>query len=643
MRAHRRPLPSLPPRPRTTRHLALLAAVAVAATGLLAVRPAAAAVPAADDAAVPVLSEDFAAGTLPEGWAAVEGTWQVVDGRLVGTSVGSQLSRLTFGPHLDNYRLEATVRFDTVANSSRWAALGLDLAADGSVPWWIATMRSQSTAGNGIEFAERTAGNTWNVTETAASPIGAGTGRDVRVAVEVQGSQARWYVDGQQVLDTRSLRRSEDGRLGFVVNGAQVAFDDVVVTELPEPTLVRRDGLPPAVVAHRGYSSVAPENTLTAIEQGIRSGADLVEIDAHTTADGVPVLMHDQRVDRTTDGTGDVAVLSAEYLAGLDAGSWFAPAFVGEPVPTLAQALDAVKGSGSTLLLEVKGPETAAQVQAMLELVRERDMVEEVLLQSFDTDVLTYARAADEDIALGLLRGSLDADPVAVARQYDVVAYNPSAGALAARPEAVTALNAAGVAVMPYTVNAPAQWDALVDLGVDGLITDRPGALVGWNARLAQQSAEPAPAPTVGLTSPSDGAALGREQRPVVTVSTAGADEVLLTLDGEPVEAGTTLDLTALPLGEHVLAAQATGPGGTAEAVATFTVVPTRAGLAALVLAAEPVRGDGDGAVSGLLARLGADDLEGLARRAEQAAGRQLDAATMTVLAGDARALAAAG
>ena len=254
-------------------------------------------------------------------------------------------------------------------------------------------------------------------------------------------------------------------------------------------------GAPPAVVAHRGHSTAAPENTLAAVEQGIRSGADYVEVDARTTSDGVPVLMHDRTVDRTTDGTGDVALLSMGYLSGLDAGSWYGPAFVGEPVPTLAQALDAVRGSGATLLLEVKGPETAAQVAAMLALVRERDMVGQVLLQSFDTDVLAHARAADPDIALGLLRGWLDADPVAVARQHDVVAYNPSAGALTARPEVVGALDEAGVAVMPYTVNAPAQWAALVGLGVHGIITDRPGALVGWNAeRLSRRRGSRRPA-----------------------------------------------------------------------------------------------------------------------------------------------------
>ncbi|WP_336920927.1 glycerophosphodiester phosphodiesterase family protein [Aquipuribacter sp. SD81] len=622
--------------------LAVTALAVTASTLAPTVAPAPAAAAEPTDEGRVVLDEDFSDG-LPAGWTPVEGEWQVVDGRLVGVSTGSQLSRLTFGEHLDNYRLEATVRFETVANSSRWAALGLDLAADGAVPWWIATMRSNSTAANGIEFAERTAANTWNVTQTAPAPRAAGTGSDVRVAVDVQGTAARWSFDGQQVLTTRSLRRSADGVLGLVVNGARASFDDVRVTELPEPTLVQPDGTLPAVVAHRGYSSVAPENTLAAVEAGVRSRAEYVEVDAHSTRDGVPVVLHDQTVDRTTDGTGDVATLDAAYVATLDAGSWFDAAYAGEPVPTLAQVLDAVRGSGTTLLLEVKGPETPAEVERMVRLVEERGMVGEVLLQSFDTGVLRSARAASAELDLGLLRGTLDADPVATARSLDVVAYNPSAATLATRPEVVAALNEAGVAVMPYTLNDPAQWAQLVEVGVDGIITDRAGALVGWRSRVEQERSAPvppAPAPVVEVLSPTPGAVLGREQAPVLAVAAQHAEAVEVHLDGTPVTPGEPLDLAGLALGGHELVAVARGEGGETTATATFDVVATQAGLASLVLAAEPVRGGDEGARTALLTRLASGDLEGLARRAEQAAGRQLDAATMALVAADARALA---
>jgi glycerophosphoryl diester phosphodiesterase len=200
------------------------------------------AAPTADGERV-VLSEDFSGG-MPSGWRPVEGTWAVVDGRLRGTGKAGMLSRITFGPHLEAYRLEATVRFDSVENTSRWAALGLDLAADGSVPWWIATMRTNTVAPNGLEFAERTASNAWNVTDTAGAPTAAGTGRDVKVRVEVRGSRAAWFFDGTEVMETRHLVRSADGGLGLLLSGAVVSFDDVTVTEIPNTadSLLRQPG-----------------------------------------------------------------------------------------------------------------------------------------------------------------------------------------------------------------------------------------------------------------------------------------------------------------------------------------------------------------------------------------------------------------
>lgn len=245
--------------------------------------------------------------------------------------------------------------------------------------------------------------------------------------------------------------------------------------------LVRPAGQPPLAIAHRGYSAVAPENTLAAIEAAIRTGAEFVEVDTHATVDGVPVVMHDSTVDRTTDGSGAVAELTAAEIAAFDAGSPFSPVFAGQRVPTLGQVLDHIKGSGTRLLLEVKGGQNAEQVRAIVTEVLDRDMVGEVLVQSFDEDVLRYAREFAPHLSRGLLRGGLiDTDPVATAKALDVVTYNPIATALTIRRRLVPQLNAAGIAVMPWTVNKPKQWAALTELGVDGIITDRVGELVGW-------------------------------------------------------------------------------------------------------------------------------------------------------------------
>ncbi|MEU6642020.1 glycerophosphodiester phosphodiesterase family protein [Saccharomonospora sp. NPDC046836] len=526
-----------------------------------------------------VVRESFDGPTVPAGWTPVAGTWQVSDGRLVNTAPGT-LSRITFGRHLNDFRAEATIRFEAVNNASRWAGIVLDTDPAGAVPWSQAIMRSQSTANNGIEFAGRTKGNTWDVTDTASAPHDAGTGRDIRVSIEVHGGRATWTFDGQTVLTTTQVQRSSGGVLGFIADGARISIDDVVVTELEPLPVTQPDGALPLTVAHRGYSSVAPENTLAAIEAGIRARAEYVEIDVHSTADGVPVVMHDSTVDRTTDGSGVVSALSADYVTSLDAGSWFSPGFAGQRVPTLDQVLDAIDNSGPTLLLEIKGPETRAETERIVSAVRERDMADQVLLQSFDEQVLRDARELAPEIPRGLLRSVLDIDPLATAQAFGVVAYNPSVAALRTRPDVVDRLNDAGIAVMPYTIDDPASWRQLAELGVDAVITNKPGEHVGWRQRAEQEeTAEPA----VTITAPANGAELRRYASAAVAVDARNAETVTVTLDGSPLDPAQPLDLRGLAAGEHKLTAVASGPGGTVETSSTFEVVVDVTGVRVLV------------------------------------------------------------
>ena len=531
----------------------------------------------------PVFEERFDVPGLPNGWRAVEGDWSVSNGRLVGRSASAaQLSRITFGPRLQNYRAELTLRFESAIDSARWTALGLDMAQDGSVPWWHAAVRSNSTAASGVEFAERTAANTWNVTDRGSTAVAAGVGRDVSVVLEVRSNRARLFFDGDQVLSTRALRRSADGRLGLLVNGATVSFDDIVVSEIDAEPLVlpNNEDTLAHVVARRGYSSVTPENTLASVAAGARSGADWVEIDVATSADGVPYVLHDATVDRTTPGTGALNALQSGYLDGLEAGSWFTPAFGEQPLPRFDPLLEEMLRGPADLLLEIKGPETRAELERIIARVREYGLIGRTLLQSFDEQVLRDARAIAPDLRLGLLRSTLDADPVATSQQLGVVAYNPSWTALRPREQEIERLNAAGVAVMPYTVDDPSQWPLMRDAGVDAVITNRPGALVGWNARY-EQVGNPVAA-RAEIRAPEAGAQLERGDSVAVAVAVGGAREVAITLDGEPVEEGAVLRANELARGEHVLALTADGES----AEARFEVIASVRGLAHLVSSA---------------------------------------------------------
>jgi len=136
------------------------------------------------------------------------------------------------------------------------------------------------------------------------------------------------------------------------------------------------------VIAHRGASGLAPENTLPAFALAIDKGCDWIECDVHLSADEVVIVMHDAEVDRTTDGTGAIADHTLAELETLDAGSWFSKAFAGTRVPTLAETLDLVRGN-TRLDIELKAADTRL-AGAVLDVVLATEMLDQVVLSSFD-------------------------------------------------------------------------------------------------------------------------------------------------------------------------------------------------------------------------------------------------------------------
>lgn len=243
----------------------------------------------------------------------------------------------------------------------------------------------------------------------------------------------------------------------------------------------------PAVIAHRGYSAVAPQNTLAAVEAACRAGADAVEIDLQPTADGVGAVIHDETVDATTDGTGKVSALTSDEVLGLDAGARFSPAFSGQRVPTLADVLGVLARHPDTdLLLELKGSWNAEQVERVTATIAAAGFDDRVLVQSFWPGTVATVRDVAPHLPGGLL---VSFDPPGLLRLCErlrVVACNPSVSTVAGSPRLVSRLHAAGLRVMSWTANDPAAWTTLVDTddgtGVDAVITDRPERLAGWLA-----------------------------------------------------------------------------------------------------------------------------------------------------------------
>jgi glycerophosphoryl diester phosphodiesterase len=250
---------------------------------------------------------------------------------------------------------------------------------------------------------------------------------------------------------------------------------------------IREPGAPLRVWAHRGGSSAAPENTAASDEVARRAGVEWIETDVQPTKDGVPVVLHDETVDRTTNGTGPVRSLTAAQVAELDAGSWFAPMFAGQRVRTLAAQLHGLKTRGGSLLLELKGLHSQESIARVVEEIHRQEMSGRVFVQSFEPQHLRRVRELAPELPLGLLRATLDPDPVATAKDLELTAYNPGESAFRTRPDIVAALHEAGVAINIWTVDDPADWAFLERSGVDGVITNRPAELTGWNAALTQR------------------------------------------------------------------------------------------------------------------------------------------------------------
>ncbi|GEC93198.1 glycerophosphodiester phosphodiesterase [Brevibacillus brevis] len=158
-------------------------------------------------------------------------------------------------------------------------------------------------------------------------------------------------------------------------------------------------------MAHRGWSGKVPENTMTAIRLALAEPAiKAMEIDVQLTRDGVPVLIHDFTLERTTNGRGLVMDHTLAELRELDAGSWFGDKFAGEKIPTLEEVLIAVRGR-CTLNIELKATSDMYPgiAEKVLALVEKHGMKQEVYLTSFDHDLIRHVRTLDQEVQTGLI------------------------------------------------------------------------------------------------------------------------------------------------------------------------------------------------------------------------------------------------
>ena len=228
------------------------------------------------------------------------------------------------------------------------------------------------------------------------------------------------------------------------------------------------------VIAHRGASGYAPENTLAAFRKAAELGAKWVEFDAKLTRDNHVIIMHDDELDRTTNGTGKVADMDLMDLRRLDAGAWFGPEFAGEPIPTLSDVIKLLAALDLGANVEIKPcrgreEETAHIVAAQL-LEEWPSSLPRPLISSFSKPALATAFVIAPEIERALLISRVKADWKTLAEMFECRAIHTNHKYLG-RDDA-EAIRSAGYALRCYTVNDAVQAETLFDWGIDGVFSD---------------------------------------------------------------------------------------------------------------------------------------------------------------------------
>ncbi|MFS8118375.1 MAG: glycerophosphodiester phosphodiesterase [Microcoleus sp.] len=230
------------------------------------------------------------------------------------------------------------------------------------------------------------------------------------------------------------------------------------------------------IIAHRGFSAIAPENTLPAFELAIARGANSIEFDIQLSADSVPVIFHDSTLDRITGVSGKVRDKNLSQLQTLNAGKWFSDEFSDEKIPTLKEALGILKNVDKFLYFDVK-PHcewSDSEVSDFVNTLNGVGIKEKCVITSFNDTFLGKVRRVDGDLAIGQIVANLEAyktqlsQAVAnrdnlISSQYRVLLENPAL---------IQASRSQGVDIVAWTVDDPADMQKLIDLGITRIVTN---------------------------------------------------------------------------------------------------------------------------------------------------------------------------
>jgi glycerophosphoryl diester phosphodiesterase len=231
----------------------------------------------------------------------------------------------------------------------------------------------------------------------------------------------------------------------------------------------------PWVIAHRGASGHAPENTLAAFERAVELGASFIETDLHLTRDARFVAIHDRTLERTTNGRGSVRDFTLAQLRDLEAGLWYDRKYMGERIPTIEEILAFARKHDVVFYLELKYEAAWGMHHALVGALRNPDDAARTVVISFDPSTLASLRKLDATVMTGLLFEQHSVDVVKMA--VDVGARQLCPQSMLATPQLLAEAHRSDLHVATWTVNDTEEMRAVIATGVDGIMTDFPDRL----------------------------------------------------------------------------------------------------------------------------------------------------------------------
>lgn len=231
------------------------------------------------------------------------------------------------------------------------------------------------------------------------------------------------------------------------------------------------------VIAHRGASGTRPENTLSAFQRAATLGANMIEFDIQPSRDMVLVVMHDELVNRTTNGSGNVSQLTIRELKSLDAGSWFSSRYTGEKVPTLRETLNGIPGRMKLNIEMKRFPGMVSYEEELMKIFQEHDLYERAFLAARDRDGIKTVKDIDQSVKCILIQGGREeSECLSDALALDVDALQIRRSSL--NEDFIERIHDQGILSFLFYADTPEEMEHAINMGLDGILTNWPERMI---------------------------------------------------------------------------------------------------------------------------------------------------------------------